>query len=981
LVLVVLLIPLVMALVWGRRLAALQGETGLPERWLAYASAVSKVGLFCAMAVVALGGLFTLPILLLLLLLSAAGTFSARRKILGESWSLGSYLGFVLRFPLPLAAFWILLAAAPATIASFGPCQLWGGLLFGLVLAIWSLGLGRFVRALMGAREVDGPALGARFAQLVSRSELLSRGSAPVLLQAGPRGGVWAAHFGLPVRRRPFVVVSNLLLEKLDLDELTALLAYDLASIEHHSRGGLFRELRAWLLIATAVCCVPLAGQIDASFASSVGFFWFLFTMVMFSRLAVANQQIVPQLDRRAVELCGDPEALVRALTKVHALSNTPRRWDQEFEKGAAHPSLASRIQAIRQLAGFVPQELGEEVVLESRESGRYAILGPEQVWVLEGVPAGDLDAAALRQRAAGSRAFAYRTLKGLYLKVGIGGRAVLCVAPAEGQEVRLALAADAVARAQSALDAVDGKIVPQASGRSHLQVVAVIGGLLLNMAAVSPAIPAVLVMASVLVLFRREVVPILAAGAVATAAGLLGLFWRGNVDERALALGGSLLALAAGGLLLGVGWRLARLSSQKIWNGYRESVILFTAFTAVALPAAVMAAIRTGRELESVQTGGPLLAVGLAVVVLARYRARRWAQVSGLGLVLAALAPAVLGSESLRPGWDRKLFPERGPEARWVEAPAPARSFKVPADVYDFRISPGGLRFSGTQTDETHNPEGFLVGDQTGQTKSIQAEALAFIDDERLLALKKTGRELTVEELGPGLESSTWQAPIAGPLYMAHLLTDGKRFRVTGRGRNGWVTFDGEIGRTEVHTREAPRSTRLGLHQMDWIRSGDADSALSLQMDYSGGGFAFFYRGQRTLLELDRPGGPSQRLIETTAHLTCPQVPLGSLQYLCVASDGNRSWIWSIQAHGDQVLPLLRLPSRASEILRSGDSLAVRLPEGAFFYDTRDAHVDFRFVRFPNGGRLVAFSARAYAVVNDSDDGTGPATLHIYNR
>jgi hypothetical protein len=65
-----------------------------------------------------------------------------------------------------MTVFWILLAAAPTTIAALDPHLLSGALLFGLVLAIWSLGFGRFLRGLMGAREVEGPAIAARFQQL-----------------------------------------------------------------------------------------------------------------------------------------------------------------------------------------------------------------------------------------------------------------------------------------------------------------------------------------------------------------------------------------------------------------------------------------------------------------------------------------------------------------------------------------------------------------------------------------------------------------------------------------------------------------------------------------------------------------------------------------------------------------------------------------------------------------------------------------------
>ena len=56
----------------------------------------------------------------------------------------------------------------------------------------------------------------------------------------------------------------------------------------------------------------------------------------------------------------GDSEALIRALTKLHAFARLPRRWDTEFERHATHPSLARRIQAIHAAAGTPPASLGE---------------------------------------------------------------------------------------------------------------------------------------------------------------------------------------------------------------------------------------------------------------------------------------------------------------------------------------------------------------------------------------------------------------------------------------------------------------------------------------------------------------------------------------------------------------------------------------------------------------------------------------------
>ena len=36
--------------------------------------------------------------------------------------------------------------------------------------------------------------------------------------------------------------------------------------------------------------------------------------------------------DLRAIELCGDPEALIRGLTRIYQINHIPRRWSAQLE-------------------------------------------------------------------------------------------------------------------------------------------------------------------------------------------------------------------------------------------------------------------------------------------------------------------------------------------------------------------------------------------------------------------------------------------------------------------------------------------------------------------------------------------------------------------------------------------------------------------------------------------------------------------------
>ena len=57
------------------------------------------------------------------------------------------------------------------------------------------------------------------------------------------------------------------------------------------------------------------------------------------------------EADRFAVEQTGDPELVIRALRKLHTLSATPHMLKPSDENLMMHPSLAHRIEAIRETA------------------------------------------------------------------------------------------------------------------------------------------------------------------------------------------------------------------------------------------------------------------------------------------------------------------------------------------------------------------------------------------------------------------------------------------------------------------------------------------------------------------------------------------------------------------------------------------------------------------------------------------------------
>src|SRR4029453_7761124 len=89
-----------------------------------------------------------------------------------------------------------------------------------------------------------------------------------------------------------------------------------------------------------------------------VGTAWFAVPMaVLLFRIAKAQRRET-ESDRRAGELCGDGETLIRALVTIYDRARMPRRLQPEIAQRATHPSLGRRIQAIRAASGVAPAPL-----------------------------------------------------------------------------------------------------------------------------------------------------------------------------------------------------------------------------------------------------------------------------------------------------------------------------------------------------------------------------------------------------------------------------------------------------------------------------------------------------------------------------------------------------------------------------------------------------------------------------------------------
>ena len=136
---------------------------------------------------------------------------------------------------------------------------------------------------------------------------------------------------------------------------MTAIFAHEVAHLEHFHGATLKKFF--WIgvaFITAAVTIAPLLRTYAPQYAWLI-WGWPLVAVSYTVILMQSRQKHETQSDLRAVALTGDPDALVRGLTKLHALARMPRRLDPNVEVTASHPSLARRIQAIRAAAN-IPQ-------------------------------------------------------------------------------------------------------------------------------------------------------------------------------------------------------------------------------------------------------------------------------------------------------------------------------------------------------------------------------------------------------------------------------------------------------------------------------------------------------------------------------------------------------------------------------------------------------------------------------------------------
>jgi Zn-dependent protease with chaperone function len=400
------------------------------------------------------------------------------------------------------------------------------------VLAVIRLaGSRRLLVWLLEARpltDADAPELRRRAPELTRRSNAPE----PELMCTDVEGGRWANALAIAHPSSPAVVFSRPLLAAAHPDQLVAIYGHEIAHLEHYTPRILRRRtILLCLLTAAALALVPVSKTlVSLPWWSGLAWLGAAFLGLMVAQAKHRGHETASDL--RAVELCGDAEAVASALILLHQLNLFPRRMDQAQDSNLSHPSLAQRLRAIRadngpsESTAYEPTRTPFPVIVAGLHPGHHLLLERDRMTWLEGV-----DAAAeqtpdgLRAGASSTRSWTYDRLTELRVDTRRRGQDQLIAVEEGGTRRRFSISGDAVARLQLALDEVDGNLAaptlspflaPFAHSGALNRAMAFVAGLL---AVIVPGHGAISIPLFVAAAWPR--VPALTAAAAATATGL----------------------------------------------------------------------------------------------------------------------------------------------------------------------------------------------------------------------------------------------------------------------------------------------------------------------------------------------------------------------------------------------------------------------------------------------------------------------------
>ena len=913
------LLPALLHWWWTRSVFEPSASAVLPERHLAVAQRVSFVTILCMVAIVMIARWHATWILPAQFVALTATTYRTRRAMFGETWPYRRYLSWRVRVHIGMFGLWYLIALAPALIAQANPQMTWWLSAVTIAMALaWHHWNGRILLLLLGATPLARPDLEVHFQRVFAAARVPT----PALWRAGATGAQLANAFALVTLAQRGVLFFDSLLEQLPAEEVTAILAHEVAHLEQFHRRRLLTMyftttmLIVLLMLGTAVTTLVAPGV--ESWWWAISFAGVFGAMMLRARRMQAHET---DADLRAIELCGDPEALIRGLIRIYEINHIPRRWSAVSEERATHPSLARRIRTIRDRtatthpAASTPDPI-ERLVVASSEVGRCVVLDRNRiafVW-MDGLSrrsqAEADDPATILERANRVEMIAYDQLGELRLSAKHGAIDLVAVGRQAGRWSMRIDEADA-ARVQAALDGIDHLVVTASPpkdfsiARRFAVLIAVL--LTINFSAIGAVIvPALLAL-------RRPKRPLMLALAAALAGTAIA-----SVNELDVTV---VRVMLLGILTAAVLWSVRRPTQQEpqadapLWTWIERVALCLPVLVGLIFAAA------NGRDLfglhSAIRDRGWFTAALAALAVFYFVQTgQRTARRAGLGVAVLATASFVIGSPwFLLHAVADPLIADM-PMFREISSPAaPLAERAVSGHLSSLQIAPDGNVFLlGRDYEQMAEYDGdgnapfalrFVAGGFDGWTREIRAFDAAIVDDQRLLVLDHEGgsSHLRAEEIRSGRTLWTMSLPDIS-VSRVQAAPDG-RWRAFGRRGHQFKRIDGRIGTSPIASTQWTVVTDKQTYvEMPLNDGGSAALAVtSLSEEPSLSALLTDWRETKRLLRVDSTS--TTEIATSQLRVDCTKPPIDVTGNVCVSFDGRSSWFWQVDLATGRLLPL----------------------------------------------------------------------------
>jgi Zn-dependent protease with chaperone function len=889
-----ILVPGVFAWWSGRRLLAHRDDAALAERLLARAQHTQRVTLLSSIVLpFAAGPYFWLAVVGVLVGLWI-GDYPSRRVLLDERWTLGTYLGWQLRFHAAWLGFWLALMLAPTAIEAAGAWRWPAAATLALVLGVWTM---RYADVFVWLVRARGRLMRPEWQSIVDRSHA----ARPRLFQMPVPGGRFVNAFAFPSPSAPSVMFTEPALELLSPREQAAVFAHEVAHLEHYDR-------RRCHLAAAVTGALTGVGTLGAALVLQylpAGPFiplWSLLLIFVFLLKTTRHKAHETASDLRALELAEDPEALVSGLTKLTIAGQMPRRFSAELEHGASHPSLARRLHAIRRVAAIPVMPFDGTLVVATERAGALIVLDRDGVSWVEARDARQRDPEILRATARSRWSVPYDELVELRVRAFWWGGASLVARDRSGASRAARIAAGDVAALQRKLDAIEHRLAhdtvtpepPEALGR-----LAALGlGLVATLVA---GLLSLCLITAVAALIRPSRAALAAVAAVAGACLLVIAVDAGARTPTWSVLTYAVVASVVCAVAAWIALQPRTFAPRPVdYMPVIGALTLVVVLTLGPLLAHLIGASKRSLVAVHLLGGAPIvwatvLALAAAMLTTPPRAVRRagallfaGALLAGPGLRLfdtALESPATLVGELMR-----------GTLARTAQLDLPWR-------VSALRVSPSGQRVAVLTREAARAPDRYLILGLDGGRTEMDARDLRFVDESNAVTLVESATHTRLQHVELA-ESSTAGWSIALPSLNTPTVSSVKG--------SGWavVGYDPEA---EEYVGLVGRIGSPGINRYRWpadeTDSVDPDGELvAIRPDGRGiralsgattlarlpwGGW-IYDRGLRWQTRVWRLNGNAQELIAVwPTGAACQLVGTRAADVVCVGEGSERTLIW----------------------------------------------------------------------------------------